>query len=117
MPRSSSFRQHLYRRILPAILLVIVLSQFFSSVFVSHHDDAATRAPIDTEDVGTVKENGARVALEAHIMSKCPDARDCLRQLVVPAMVQISDKVDFQLSFIGTYATVDPWPRSERASG
>lgn len=45
------------------------------------------------------------VPLEAHIMSKCPDARDCLRDLIVPAMEKISDKVDFRLSFIGTYVT------------
>ncbi|EAW14429.1 GILT family protein [Aspergillus clavatus NRRL 1] len=43
-----------------------------------------------------------RIPLEAHIMSRCPDARDCLRQLVVPAMEQISDKVDFELSFIAS---------------
>ena len=41
------------------------------------------------------------VPLEAHIMSKCPDARDCLRDLVVPAMEQLVDMVDFTLSFIG----------------
>ncbi|GKZ66101.1 hypothetical protein AnigIFM60653_007185 [Aspergillus niger] len=41
-----------------------------------------------------------RIPLEAHVMSKCPDARDCLQQLVIPAMEQISDKVDFKLSFI-----------------
>ncbi|KAH8696458.1 hypothetical protein BGW36DRAFT_321685 [Talaromyces proteolyticus] len=46
---------------------------------------------------GTVK-----IPLEAHIMSKCPDAQDCLQQLVVPAMERISDKVDFDLSFIGS---------------
>lgn len=45
------------------------------------------------------------VPLEAHIMSKCPDARDCLRDMIVPAMERISDKVDFRLSFIGTYVT------------
>lgn len=45
----------------------------------------------------------ALVPLEAHIMSKCPDARDCLRDLIIPAMERISDKVDFRLSFIGTY--------------
>lgn len=43
----------------------------------------------------------AKVPLEAHIMSKCPDARLCLQELVVPSMEKISDKVDFQLSFIG----------------
>lgn len=42
-----------------------------------------------------------RVPLEAHIMSKCPDARDCLHDLVLPAMVNVSQYVDFKLSFIG----------------
>ncbi|KAH7395057.1 hypothetical protein DE146DRAFT_658978 [Phaeosphaeria sp. MPI-PUGE-AT-0046c] len=42
-----------------------------------------------------------KVPLEVHIMSKCPDARDCLKKLVVPAMSDVSDKVDFKLSFIG----------------
>ena len=46
-------------------------------------------------------ENVTRVPLEAHIMSKCPDARDCLRDLVVPVMEKVADKVDFRLSFIG----------------
>ncbi|KAF1814136.1 hypothetical protein P152DRAFT_456365 [Eremomyces bilateralis CBS 781.70] len=43
-----------------------------------------------------------KVPLEAHIMSKCPDARDCLEYLVLPAMAQVSNRVDFQLSYIGT---------------
>jgi hypothetical protein len=41
-----------------------------------------------------------KIPLEAHIMSKCPDAQACLQKLVLPAMEQISDKVDFKLSFI-----------------
>ncbi|KAF2708953.1 hypothetical protein K504DRAFT_433665 [Pleomassaria siparia CBS 279.74] len=47
------------------------------------------------------KEMGTKVPLEVHIMSKCPDARDCLQNLVLPAMQNVSDKVDFRLSFIG----------------
>jgi len=43
-----------------------------------------------------------RVPLEAHIMSKCPDARDCLHDMILPAMQNISHKVDFKLSYIGT---------------
>ncbi|KAJ6113524.1 hypothetical protein N7523_006841 [Penicillium sp. IBT 18751x] len=43
-----------------------------------------------------------RIPLEAHIMSKCPDAQVCLQKLVLPAMEQISDKVDFKLSFIAS---------------
>ncbi|KAL8285704.1 hypothetical protein RB597_002664 [Gaeumannomyces tritici] len=42
------------------------------------------------------------VQLEAHIMSKCPDARDCLKQMVLPVMERAYDKVNFTLSFIGT---------------
>jgi len=42
-----------------------------------------------------------KVHLEAHIMSKCPDARDCLRDLVLPAMQNISASVSFTLSYIG----------------
>ncbi len=55
-----------------------------------------------------VEKNTTKVALEAHIMSKCPDAKDCLQKLVVPAMEQISDKVDFQLSYIGRSAKSNP---------
>ncbi|KAJ5811650.1 hypothetical protein N7474_007951 [Penicillium riverlandense] len=43
-----------------------------------------------------------KIPLEAHIMSKCPDAQVCLQELVVPAMEKISDKVDFRLSMIAT---------------
>ncbi|KAM0275951.1 hypothetical protein ACHAQH_007252 [Verticillium albo-atrum] len=42
------------------------------------------------------------VPLEAHIMSKCPDARDCLRDMILPAMMRAHDKVDWKLSFVGT---------------
>ncbi|KUI68850.1 hypothetical protein VM1G_04172 [Cytospora mali] len=47
-------------------------------------------------------DGNAPVQLEAHIMSKCPDARDCLRELILPTMVRTFDKVNFTLSFIGT---------------
>jgi len=43
-----------------------------------------------------------KVALEAHIMSKCRDAKDCLHDMILPAMQNISGKVDFKLSYIGT---------------
>ena len=51
-----------------------------------------------------------RVSLEAHIMSKCPDARDCLRELVVPAMEQVAPSVQFQLSFIGEFVFSPNFP-------
>jgi len=42
------------------------------------------------------------VPFEAHIMSKCPDARDCLKDMVLPTMQKVIDKVNFTLSYIGT---------------
>lgn len=42
----------------------------------------------------------SKVPLEAHIMSKCPDAKDCLHDMILPAMMNVSDKVDFKLSYI-----------------
>jgi hypothetical protein len=41
------------------------------------------------------------VPLEAHIISKCPDTRDALKQLILPVMQRVYDKVDFKLSYIG----------------
>ena len=43
----------------------------------------------------------AAVPLEIHIMSKCPDAQYCLKELILPTMVRVSDKVNFTLSYIG----------------
>lgn len=58
----------------------------------------------EAQKILTTESNTSRlVPLEAHIMSKCPDARDCLRDLVVPAMEKVVDMVDFNLSFIGKY--------------
>ena len=34
-------------------------------------------------------------------MSKCPDAKDCLHDLILPTMQKVGDKVDFRLSYIG----------------
>lgn len=48
-----------------------------------------------------VLEEREKVPLEIHVMSKCPDARDCLQKLILPTMVEVSDKVNFTMSFIG----------------
>ncbi|KAG6039825.1 hypothetical protein E4U41_002071 [Claviceps citrina] len=41
------------------------------------------------------------VPLEAHIISKCPDTKDALRELILPVMQRVHDKVDFKLNYIG----------------
>lgn len=45
--------------------------------------------------------SSGRVPLEIGIMSKCPDARDCLHDMILPAMQNVSHKVDFKMSYIG----------------
>ncbi|KAK5653895.1 hypothetical protein OQA88_7820 [Cercophora sp. LCS_1] len=55
----------------------------------------------DTQSQTVPQPTSALVPLEAHIMSKCPDARDCLRDLVLPAMQKTHSKVNFTLSFLG----------------
>jgi hypothetical protein len=56
---------------------------------------------VDVWNEDDVPYSSGRVPVEAFIMSKCPDARDCLHDMVMPAMQKISRKVDFKLSYIG----------------
>ena len=52
-----------------------------------------------------------KVQLEIHIMSKCPDARDCMEDLVFPALGKLGpDMVDFRMSFIGKYVSLPHRP-------
>jgi hypothetical protein len=63
-----------------------------NDVLPTYHDDLEQQPVSSTQDL---------VPLEAHIISKCPDTRDAMKQLILPAMQRISDKVDFKLSYIG----------------
>lgn len=96
-----SFRQRLIGRIVPVVLLTAALLLLVRLTFSCHG------GPLPTKPFGKSSRliqdvmNTEKVALEAHIMSKCPDARDCLQQLVVPTMEQVSDKVNFTISYIG----------------
>jgi hypothetical protein len=63
----------------------------------------------DGDDDGSRAHVGeGKVRLEAHIMSKCPDARDCLRDLILPVMQreEVRGRVDVRLSYIGRYVVV-----------
>ena len=42
-----------------------------------------------------------KVDFDVHLMSMCPDARDCMELLVSPAMQQVASKVKFRIDFIG----------------
>lgn len=62
----------------------------------------ASPETIMTQSTDAKSNQTALVPLEAHIMSKCPDAKTCLEKLVVPAMEQVVDMVNFRLSYIGS---------------
>ncbi|CAK7263967.1 hypothetical protein SEPCBS119000_000752 [Sporothrix epigloea] len=71
-----------------------------------NEDEAASKTPnaAARPRKGAVRPahtNNRLVPFEAHIMSKCPDAVDCLRELVLPTMQHVFDKVNFTLSYIG----------------
>ncbi|KAK2759183.1 hypothetical protein FQN54_003283 [Arachnomyces sp. PD_36] len=88
-----------FRRFLAAVLILSTVSAFFyfgprSLLHPTVPNDDGLQAP-------TAVESFNKVPLEAHIMSRCPDAKHCLRSLIVPAMEQVHDKVDLGLSFIG----------------
>lgn len=105
MPGSGPFRSRRVLLILPLVLLTWLLVSHISI----DGSDLAGAAMIKRpayhnaahNSQGAKVNNATLVPLEAHIMSKCPDARDCLRDLVVPAMEKVVDMVDFNLSYIG----------------
>ncbi|KAL2114773.1 hypothetical protein VUR80DRAFT_83 [Thermomyces stellatus] len=88
-------------------LLAIVLVGCYS---LWRWEPAALRRGVeDLTAIGRPEANADKklVPLEAHIMSKCPDAKDCLKEMILPAMQRVHDKVNFTLSFIGTPTSDD----------
>lgn len=104
--RRDRFISRFFRRALTAICLCLAFYVILSRCPGVVPTRPNTNSPNGGRDTGkddhTIPTGSSmKVPLEAHIMSKCPDAQDCLQQLIVPAMERISDKVDFRLSFIG----------------
>ena len=110
-PSSRTMRRlKLYAALATICLSVWVLYDRFSSFRLpirTYHEALAPLTVIESNRTSELAETYHRpVALEAHIMSKCPDARDCLTNLVVPTMEKVNSIVDFQLSFIGAYVAI-----------
>ncbi|RDA90468.1 hypothetical protein CP533_3952, partial [Ophiocordyceps camponoti-saundersi (nom. inval.)] len=76
----------------------------FVILFIVALSALSRRPPSWTRSFGTkpVAGKSKLVPLEAHIISKCPDTRDAMRELILPVMQQVADKVDFRLNYIGT---------------
>ncbi|OJD21711.1 hypothetical protein ACJ73_06949 [Blastomyces percursus] len=115
-PRSSSRRTiyRLFRRLLILSCIALIIFALIRGIHVPPEYEKFKQANVGhktTEPASSLRGNNhkdapaGRVPLEAHIMSKCPDAQYCLEKLIVPAMTQVHDKVDFRLSFIGRYVS------------
>ncbi|KAL9580356.1 MAG: hypothetical protein Q9203_006335 [Teloschistes exilis] len=100
LSRSRKFLIGLLSLVLPFYIIISLLSDALSAPRQVGTSPAESLLSPDCD-------NCSLVPLEAHIMSKCPDARDCLRDLVVPAMEQVVDRVNFTLSFIGSVDSND----------
>lgn len=110
MPSSAASSR--LRRVLIILLILAIalpLGKYFGfSKFLDIHPIFGTRYPhhhlsLLNAQTDSRMNQTELVPLEVHIMSKCPDARDCLRDLIVPTMERVSDEVDLKLSFIGRW--------------
>ena len=104
--RTGKLRETLFirRPFLIAISITFALWLFYLSLLSDYppfDTTPASQPSVALNSPAQAQKNATKVALEAHIMSKCPDAKACLQKLVVPAMADISDLVDFNLSYIG----------------
>ncbi|KAI8632116.1 hypothetical protein F5Y19DRAFT_473001 [Xylariaceae sp. FL1651] len=110
--RSRSRRRH--RPLIVFLFVAITTFALYTFVF-SSSDARALPSPqteavltSDAPNVSGVTEHSVSttsrnlVPLEAHIISKCPDTRDCLKEMILPAMIRVYDKVNFTLTYIGT---------------
>lgn len=86
------------RRIILAIVASLATISLFHTAYERCHYHKPRPQPAD---INSVETDANKVPLEIHVMSKCPDARDCLRELILPTMVEVSDRVQFTMSFIG----------------
>ncbi|KAF4342924.1 gamma interferon inducible lysosomal thiol reductase [Fusarium beomiforme] len=92
---------HSLRRSRPTLTIAFVIAALYTFWIWQPFNptlNAETMVDIATDDSHTTDR---LVPLEAHIMSKCPDAKDGLELLVLPVMQRVHDKVNFTLSYIG----------------
>lgn len=113
MEEKPATRNHCRRQRRPILAMTLIVASLYAlymvfcnhvvssyaTMFVPEPSRQQSSTPTSSISVSTDSE---LVPLEAHIMSKCPDARDCLRDLVLPAMMRVNEKVNFTLSYIGT---------------
>lgn len=85
-----------------AIIFAFLIITFAWPVRLSNYYPHGRPETVRVQSTDVKSNETGLVPLEAHIMSKCPDAKTCLEELVVPAMEQVVDMVNFRLSYIGS---------------
>ncbi|KAF6229308.1 hypothetical protein HO133_007424 [Letharia lupina] len=85
-----------------AIIFAFLIITYGLPVRLSTFNPQGSPETIRTQPAHAKSNRTGLVPLEAHVMSKCPDAKQCLEELVVPAMEQVVDMVNFRLSYIGS---------------
>jgi hypothetical protein len=93
-------RSHLRRRVIVGLFVLLCYLFYAGAPQMLQRMPCHSNTPRDLAQAPLAVKQ--LVPLEAHIMSKCPDARDCLHDLVLPTMQRTLDKVNFTLSYIGT---------------
>ncbi|KAF6828395.1 hypothetical protein CPLU01_08564 [Colletotrichum plurivorum] len=102
-PTTPNMSGRVARKRAPMLLTVVTVFLVYTVwQFTSAGGAAGQAASRFVPQEAPIAAQGKLVPLEAHIMSKCPDARDCLRDLVLPTMMKTYQKVNFTLSYIGT---------------
>jgi hypothetical protein len=101
---SSPRRDRTFRRLCIAVCLILAcwtLTHYHIPHLLESEAPGSQRTTEDEASQTSNENNTSHVVLEAFIMSKCPDARACIQELVVPAMEKLSDKIEFEMDFIG----------------
>ena len=88
-----------------SLFAVWKLAGLFPDILVPSALDRLRQAQVPDLRRPTQLAENRKVDLEVHIMSKCPDAKACLQELVVPAMEKLDEIIDFKLSFIGRFGS------------
>ncbi|KAI9827230.1 MAG: hypothetical protein M1832_005368 [Thelocarpon impressellum] len=99
---TMSLPHRVLRRVKSPSALAVLAMLLVCSYLLVWQGQQSSLSGLDTGSQTQTPSVSRRVPLEAHIMSKCPDAKDCLHDLLLPAMQRIEDKVAFTLSYIGT---------------
>lgn len=76
------------------------------------NDDASNQDTAFESNSIRIPTTSGSVDIDVFIMSKCPDAKDCVEQLIAPAMTALdfSPKINLNFEYIGRSVSLPPRP-------